>query len=222
MAGYTDFNDIPLFAYDLIMADPPWRFLNWSKAGEQKNASAKYECWDLDRIKALNVGHLASKDCLLWLWATHPLHLEAFEVCKAWGFKYVSGGAWFKTTKHGKEAFGPGYRLRSSTEPYLICTNGNPDTVKNVRTGFHGLAREHSRKPEEGFAIAEKYVPNARRLELFSREERPGWDVFGDQLGKFQNSAGSSSPNPSPADDTPAVPNGAAGVNLSNQSDQWS
>lgn len=179
------FGDLKMFGYDFIMADPPWKFENWSSKGERKNASAKYDCMPLDNIKALPVGHLASKDCLLWLWATHPLHREAFEVCDAWGFKYVTGGCWVKTTTKGNIAFGTGYRLRSASEPFLICTNGDPNTVKNVRTAFTGLAREHSRKPEEAYKIAEHYVPAARRLDLFSRQSRDGWDNWGDESTKF-------------------------------------
>lgn len=187
MTSYVNvpLSTLPMFHYDLIMADPPWKFENWSKPGEHKNASAKYECMDLDAIKAMNVGHHASKDCILWLWATNPLHQEAFEVCKAWGFKYVTGGVWVKRTVNGNLAFGAGYRLRSASEPFLIATNGNPETVKNVRTVVEGVVREHSRKPEEGYAVAEAYVPNARRLDLFSRQPRAGWDNWGNEADKF-------------------------------------
>lgn len=183
------FSELPLFAYDLIMADPPWLFENWSKAGERKNASAKYDCMDLEDIKALPVGHLAAKDCILWLWATHPLHREAFDVCDAWGFKYVTGGVWSKKTVNGNQAFGTGYRLRSASEPFLICTNGNPDTARNVRTVVEGVVREHSRKPEEAYEVAERYVPNARRLDLFSRQSREGWDNWGNESTKFDEVA---------------------------------
>ena len=48
-----------------------------------------------------------------------------------------------------------------------------------------GVAREHSRKPEEAFEAAEKLVPNVERIELFSRQARPGWDAFGDEVGRF-------------------------------------
>jgi len=29
-------------------------------------------------------------------------------------------------------------------------------------------------------------MPHARRLELFSRQERPGWTVWGNEVGKFE------------------------------------
>ena len=45
--------------------------------------------------------------------------------------------------------------------------------------------REHSRKPDEAFEAAENLMPDARRIELFSRQLRPGWTVWGDEVGKF-------------------------------------
>lgn len=179
---------IPL-SYDLIMADPPWSFDNWSAAGEAKNAKAQYDCTPLDWIKSLPVSHLASKNCLLWLWATNPMLPEGIETLRAWGFRFKTAGTWLKTTSGGKIAFGTGYVLRCSNEPFLIGTIGEPKTSRSVRSGFTGLVREHSRKPEEGFGAAEALMPDARRLELFSRQSRPGWDVWGNQTDKFDEVA---------------------------------
>ena len=80
------FSPLAPLSYDLIMADPPWRYKNWSAKGEHKNASAHYDCMDLDAIKALPVHQLAAPNCLLWLWATNPMLDQAVDVLKAWGF----------------------------------------------------------------------------------------------------------------------------------------
>lgn len=183
------FGDLPPFSYGMIMADPPWSYLNWSAAGEHKNASAKYSCMPLDPIKAMPVLDLAAPDSVLWLWATNPLLPQAFEVMAAWGFQFKTAGTWVKTTKNGKLAFGTGYILRSASEPFLIGTRGEPKTSKSVRSAILGLAREHSRKPESAYTEAEKLMPNARRLELFSRTNRKGWTVWGDETGKFGDAA---------------------------------
>lgn len=169
MTAYTCFEDIPLFRYGLIMADPPWQFLNWSKAGEKKNASAKYECRQMEWIKTLRVNDLAAKDCLLWLWATNPMLPEAIEVMRAWGFTFKTAGHWSKKTENGNQHFGTGYILRSAGEPFLIGVVGKPPTVRNVRSVIEGVAREHSRKPEEGYVAAER--------------------LCGDEVGKFDEGA---------------------------------
>lgn len=183
MSAYRSMQEVPLFRYDLIMADPPWQYENWSSAGEGKNAAQKYTCQSMDWVKSLPVGHLAAPDCLLWLWATNPLLDLAFEVMAAWGFTFKTAGHWSKKTVNGKQAFGTGYVLRCAGEPFLIGTIGQPKCARNVRSVIEGPVREHSRKPDEAFAAAEALIPNARRIELFSRQERAGWDVMGDQIG---------------------------------------
>lgn len=185
------FGTLAPLTYDLIMADPPWRFLNYSSAGERKNASAKYRCMSLADIKALPVAHLARGDALLWLWATHPMLPQAIEVMAAWRFRYVTSGVWVKTTSSGKLSFGPGYVLRTASEPYLIGAFGRPRTARNIRTAFLAEAREHSRKPDLAYSIAEQWAIDAtRRADLFSRETRPGWDGWGDESTKFDELTG--------------------------------
>lgn len=197
------FGDLKQNSFDMIMADPPWLFKNYSMRGEEKNALAKYECQSLDWIEQLPVGELASENSLLWLWATNPMLPEAFEVMSEWGFKFKTAGTWVKRTKYGKEAFGTGYVFRSSNEPILIGTKGKPKTTRSVRStvssGFVDLekqdcnfgftieaaVREHSRKPEEAFAAAEALMPDARRVEVFSRQKRDGWSVWGNETEKF-------------------------------------
>lgn len=177
--------DLQPLSYDFIMADPPWRFDNWSHAGEHKNASAKYECMPTTDICALPVGQLARGDCVLFLWATWPMLEDALRVMKAWTFTYVSGGVWHKRTRKGLTHFGTGYRLRSASEPWLLGTMGNPTTSRRHRNLIEGIAREHSRKPDEAYAWAESYMPHARRADLFSRQQRDGWDAWGNEATKF-------------------------------------
>jgi N6-adenosine-specific RNA methylase IME4 len=167
------------------MADPPWSFHNYSAAGEAKNAQAQYNCMSLDAIKALPVGHLARGDCLLMLWATNPLLNVAFEVLRSWGFEFKTAGHWVKRSSAGKLAFGTGYLLRCAGEPFLIGTVGNPQTSRSCRSIIEGPAREHSRKPDEAYAWAERLMPHARRADLFSRQSRLGWEAWGHELGKF-------------------------------------
>lgn len=175
----------PAGGFDLIMADPPWSFDNWSEAGEAKNAKAHYACTGIDWIAALPVSTLAAENCLLWLWATNPMLPQAIETLEAWGFAFKTAGHWAKRTRHGKLAFGTGYILRCAGEPFLIGTRGSPRCARNVRSVIEGPVREHSRKPDEAFAAAEALMPDARRIELFSRETRPGWACWGNEAGKF-------------------------------------
>lgn len=190
-AAYSDFGAIPILRYGMIMADPPWRFINRSSRGEAKNPSAQYRCMNLEEIADLPVSHLAAPDCLLWLWATNPMLPQALDVLRAWGFEFKTAGHWVKRTRTGKLSFGTGYVLRSAGEPFLIGAIGSPKTgARNIRSILvEAERREHSRKPEAAFRAAEALVPGVQRLELFSRSPRPGWDVFGDETGKFGEAA---------------------------------
>lgn len=198
----------PHGGFNMIVADPPWRFDLRSEAGEEKAPQAHYTCLDIDTLCALPVEALAAEDCLLWLWATNPMLPDALRVIEAWGFKFKTAGTWVKRTTRGKDAFGTGYILRSANEPFIIATRGAPKTTRSTRStvptyddGFHALGdggnwpagsitieakiREHSRKPDEAFEAAENLMPEAQRIELFSRQVRPGWKAWGNEVGRF-------------------------------------
>lgn len=202
IAGSWPFGALVPFSYDLLMVDPPWPTTMRSPKGEEKSSVAKYGAMSWQAIEALPVGTLAAENSLLWLWCTWPLLLDGGDprrhfvgadaarspvgaVIKAWGFRYVTGGAWFKRRSRGGLSFGTGYRLRSACEPYLIAIAGSPRTSRSERNVVDDLAREHSRKPEKGYELCERWMPGARRVELFSRTSRPGWDTWGLEAGKF-------------------------------------
>jgi hypothetical protein len=85
----------------------------------------------------------------------------------------------------GKPRMGTGYRVRTLHEPILVATMGNPQH-KPLPSLFDGVAREHSRKPDEFYDIALRHTPAAlRRVDLFSRETRPGFEGWGAEHGKF-------------------------------------
>ncbi len=172
--------------YGLIMADPAWLFELWSEAGGKKSPQAHYDCMTVSQIKALPVANLAGGDCVLFLWATWPMIRQAFQVMEAWGFKYKTGGAWHKKTKHGKTAFGTGYILRSACEPFLIGTIGKPGLrSRSERNLIEAKTRGHSRKPVEAHEMLERMYPDTWKVELFSRRTRQGWDAWGNETGKF-------------------------------------
>jgi N6-adenosine-specific RNA methylase IME4 len=178
--------------WDFIMADPPWHFATFSAKGGGKSPQAHYKTMPLDVIKSLPVGDVAAKDCLLWLWATGANLPLALECLPAWGFKYSTLGYWGKLTKTGKIAFGTGYGFRCAGEPIILARKGKPKNERNVRSlimglGGPGSGRAHSEKPDEAYMAAESLMPNAKRLDLFSRKTRDGWTAFGDEAGKFDD-----------------------------------
>lgn len=177
-AGAWPFGALEPQAYGLIMADPPWSFALHSEAGEAKSPQAQYACMTTEAIAALPVADLARADCLLWLWCTAPMIDQQLAVLRAWGFRFVSMGAW------DKGRWGTGYVWRSVAEFVALGKRGEPQVdgrgVPNlIRGGWDG----HSRKPDAAYAMAERMLPRARRASLFERPLRPGWEGWGDQYG---------------------------------------
>lgn len=171
--------------YELLVVDPPWDFDHYSGKGNEKSAQRQYPCMKDQQILDLPVGQLASMNCLLYLWATAPQLPLAISCVTAWGFQYKSFMVWRKITAKGKERMSTGYRVRSSGEIVIVGALGNPKQSWVPRTIFDGVVREHSRKPEEFYAICDRVMPHARRADVFSREQRSGWHAFGNETTKF-------------------------------------
>lgn len=183
------FDPLQPFCADVIVADPPWLVEMRSEKGEAKAPQAHYDCLPIDAIKRFPVGHLAGSDCWLFLWTSAPLLDRAFEVMNAWGFTYCSRCAWAKVTQNGKPRLGPGYVVRTLHEDILIGKIGEPRRQKPLPSLFSGVAREHSRKPEEFYALVERFAPLARRVDLFARQSRPGWNTWGNEATKFDEAS---------------------------------
>ena len=188
------FHPLQPLSFDLILADPPTRFTTWSKAGEAKSPQAQYATMSWEDLAALPVSQLARGDALLFLWACWPTLKQSIDLMEAWGFRYVTGGAWHKRTRHGKSVFGTGYVLRSASEPFLIGKLGRPTTANDVRNIIEtecldlidAEARGHSRKPDNQYDFCRRLAPGALRfVELFARQRQPGWECWGNEVDKF-------------------------------------
>ena len=173
------FDPLRPMGYGAIIADPPWAYEMRGPDGYEKSPEAHYDTMSDNEICALPVDHLAGGDCLLWLWAIWPKVPSALKVMSAWGFQYKTGGSWTKTTRHGKRAFGTGYILRSSCEPFFIGTIGRPRIgSRSIRNLIESPRRAHSQKPPEARKAVEALRPNAFCAELFAIEEWPGHSIW--------------------------------------------
>lgn len=171
--------------YEVIVVDPPWPFELYSAAGETKSAAAQYKTMSFADIAKLPISQLARGDCLVLMWATEAIRPVAHEIMRAWGVTYKSAFVWRKVTTNGKPRMGTGYRVRSMHEPVLLGVIGNP-VHGAFPSVFDGVARQHSRKPDEFYELVRGKTKHVlHRLDLFSRETRPGFDGWGDEATKF-------------------------------------
>jgi N6-adenosine-specific RNA methylase IME4 len=170
-----------------VLADPPWRFQNRTgKVSPEHGRLARYGTMELDEIEALPVADVCGPRAHLYLWVPNALLAEGMSVMSAWGFTYKTNLVWFKTrVDGGPDGRGVGFYFRNVTELVLFGVRGRDNrTLAPGRRQVNLIAaqkRDHSRKPEELHGIAESCSPGPY-LELFARAERPGWQVWGDEL----------------------------------------
>lgn len=171
--------------YQIIYADPPWRYLVYSKKGQGRSAESHYPTMALEDIKRLPVRQLADRDCALFLWTTVPLLQDCFSVMEAWGFVYKTVAfVWIKKNKKADSLFwGMGYWTRANAELCMLATAGRP---KRCSAGVHQVVvtpiEEHSKKPD---IVREKIVElmgDLPRVELFARQRVNGWDAWGNEV----------------------------------------
>ena len=172
--------------FSTILADPPWRFQNSTgKVAPEHKRLNRYGTMTLEDIKALPVAQLTTEPAHLYLWVPNALLPDGLAVMAAWGFRYKANVVWHKVRKDGgSDGRGVGFYFRNVTELLLFGVIG-----KNARTLAPGRRqvnmmqtrkREHSRKPDEQYALIESCSPGPY-LEMFGRGIRKGWTTWGNQ-----------------------------------------
>lgn len=161
--------------FSTILVDPPWSI-------EQKGARGAinhYPLMTLERIKQLPIAQIAEDNAHLWLWVTNATLRIGYDVAEAWGFTVRSPLTWTKND------FRLGMYLRNATEHVLFATRGKaPVHFRSQGTWLLAPRQEHSRKPEELFAIIERVSGPGPKLEMFARRRPPfpGWSVWGNEV----------------------------------------
>lgn len=164
---------LPQGQFDIIYVDPPWKYDVWLRGRPEDY----YPTMTIEEICNLEIP--ASKNSVLFLWATNPMLEDALKVMNTWGFTYKTNLVWVK------DKIGLGFYFRGQHELLLVGIKGDirpPEesdrfpSVLSVSVGFH------SEKPFEVYEIIEKMYPNGRYLELFARNKRENWASWGNQI----------------------------------------
>ena len=190
--------------YDIICADPPWDMPGvygavprTSLPGHKHQCGPCYNVMRTSDIKALNINDLAAPDGVLFLWVINSLIRDGLDVLEAWGYHVNGTAVWVKTKLDGSVSnMGLRRPFKASHEIALIgVKNGftkkmvsmnEPSVVIDKR--IHNWERKtssvptHSRKTELFYDALERIYPNANKLELFARRDRPGWTCCGNEL----------------------------------------
>ncbi len=185
--------------YRVLLIDPPWHFSTGTKGRPQH-----YPRMRDDEIAAMRIQELAHPDgCWIFVWTTSPKTQALFQkISPAWKVTF-SGKAfeWAKLHKRfgrsgtplffHRDSFhtGQGFTTRKNAEACWLFKLGRPKRMgKNIHELIISPLREHSRKPDETFDRIEAFAAGPY-AELFSREQRPGWDSWGNQSTLFNREA---------------------------------
>ena len=182
----NDLNDIKE-TYGLIYADPPWKQSKGGKKSVRENSSGKpldYPTCSLDEIKE----HLGlatestTENSILFLWTIDKYLFEAQQIAESLGYKLHARMIWDKVT-----GIPAAFTVRYGHEYLLYMYKGKLTPVaKNERGKIHTVFRErvtkHSKKPDIAYEIIERLYPNLKKLEMYARETRDGWDSFGNEV----------------------------------------
>jgi len=168
---------LPDAKYRVVYADPPWKYDN-TQPDYQTEQRDHYRVMPIESICNTAVKDLCEDDAVLFIWVTSPMLEDSFRVINAWGFKYKASFVWDKV-RHNM-----GHYNSVRHEMLLVCVRGScqPDVRKLFDSVVTEESTDHSAKPEIFYEIIETLYPHGKRLELFARKERDGWDSHGNEL----------------------------------------
>lgn len=166
--------------YRTITIDPPWPIEKILRNVRPNQFDIEYPTMTMDEIAELPVPDLASEDgCHIYLWTTHKHLPDALDLLLGWGARYQCLLTWVKNV--GMTPFSWMY----STEHCLFARIGDlPLLQMGKRLDFSAKVREHSRKPDEFYDLVKTVSPEPR-LDMFGREQRDEFTVWGNEVSKF-------------------------------------
>lgn len=182
----NDLNDIKE-TYGLIYADPPWKQSKGGKKSVREKSSGKpldYPTCSLDEIREhLRLAtEFTTENSILFLWTIDKYLFEAQQIAESLGYKLHARMIWDKVT-----GIPAAFTVRYGHEYLLYMYKGKLTPVaRDERGKIHTVFRErvtkHSKKPDIAYEIIERLYPDLKKLEMYARETRDGWDSFGNEV----------------------------------------
>lgn len=177
--------------YDLIVADPPWKQSKGGKKAVRKNSSGEpldYPICTMEEIKEHlhRATELTAENSVLFLWTIEKYLFEAEQLARELGYKLHARMVWNKVT-----GIPAAFTIRFGHEYLLYMYKGrflpiDKEERGKIHSVFTERVKSHSRKPDISFEIINRLYPNARKLELYAREERDGYDCWGNEIEGYE------------------------------------
>mgnify|MGYP001791917841 CR=1 FL=1 len=178
---------LPKKRFQVLVIDAPWQYDLRDTDASHRNRTP-YPTMRFEQLIELPVDELVT-DGVLWLWTTNTHMPDACRLLMAWGFELKTILTWVKMASTGNPHIGVGHWLRNATEHCLLATTGKVqsfahlETLKSQSTVLIAPKGGHSAKPTEFYDLVDQLCPEGEKLELFARQQRPGWQCWGNQVG---------------------------------------
>lgn len=174
---------IPEGKFETIVIDPPWPMQKIDRDVRLNQVGFDYPTMTEDELREFGGGivAMAAPDCHLFMWTTQKFLPFALSLAEGYGFKYC-----FMMTWHKPGGFQPVGLAQFNSEHVIYSRKGSPSfaDTKDFPICFNAPRRQHSRKPDEFYALI-KRVTAGPRVDIFSREKRDGFAQFGNEPGRF-------------------------------------
>lgn len=175
--------------YDVIYTDPPWC---QKKSGirkvrpSQNSRNFDYPTMELSEIACLHgqiLPALAEQKHNVFMWTIDKYLINTECMMKELGYQLHARFIWDKGN-----GIAPAFTVRFSHE-YLLWFYKKGNILmpcQNQRGKYTTVMTEpstnHSKKPLCAYEMLENMFPNSKKLELFARNERDGWDCWGNEV----------------------------------------
>lgn len=172
--------------YNLLYVDPPWQQRKGGTKSVRPNSSGKeldYQTCSLEEIE----DHLrtadshTSENAVLFLWTIDKYLFEAQALAEKLGYKLHARMIWNKVT-----GIPAAFTVRFGHEYLLYMYKGKLTPVATeqrgkIHTVFTEKVTKHSKKPTAAYEIIESLYPDLKKLEMYARNTRQGWDCWGNE-----------------------------------------
>jgi len=155
--------------YQIIVVDPPWQVKKIQNKQRPNQVEMDYPMMSIDEIKNLPIQNIADENSWCFLWTTQKYLWDSKAILEGWGFNHKLTMVWEKT--YGM----PLYGFRWNAEFILVGYKNKPDLWpkrKLIPAVFQAENIKHSQKPDKFYKM----------IDIFARKQRPGWDVWGDEV----------------------------------------
>ncbi len=190
LVGMWVWGGLNLKKYNILYADPPWKFSSRTKSGNVQHKLEEYyptmtekELLDMKTF----INKITTSTSVLFMWTTDATLAFAIKLMQEWGYEYKTiAFIWNKKSKSGKQLWNMGMWTMKGSEICLLGTKGHAHKFlksRKVKQLVEAPRGRHSEKPQEvRNRIVEMFGENAKYLELFAREKVYPFDVWGNEV----------------------------------------